>query len=101
MEAPAGHPVATAQSCRVEAAERFVKFVGFPARVLFCSLLALACRVFLVVRQPDLLLAVQEWIKQGSVRTFDWTSRDRCWGKEAIGYFMPNQGSDRFPWGRQ
>ena len=51
--------------------KRFVKFMGFPARVLFCSLLALACQVFLVVRQPDLLLAVQEWVKRGSVHTFE------------------------------
>ncbi|MDE0279783.1 MAG: hypothetical protein OXN16_01685 [Gammaproteobacteria bacterium] len=51
--------------------KRLVKFMGLPTRVLFCSLLALACQVFLVVRHPDLLLVVQEWVKQGSVSTFE------------------------------
>lgn len=51
--------------------KRFLQFLGFPARVLFCSLLALACQVFLVVRYPDLLLVVQEWVKQGSVDAFE------------------------------
>lgn len=44
---------------------------AFLARVMFCSLLALACQVFLVVRYPDLMLVVQEWVKQGSVSAFE------------------------------
>ena len=43
----------------------------FLTRVMFCSLLALACQIFLVVRYPDLMLTVQEWVKQASISTFE------------------------------
>ncbi len=45
----------------------------FLTRVMFCSLLALACQVFLVVQYPDLMLTVQEWVKQASINAFEET----------------------------
>ncbi len=43
----------------------------FLTRVLLCSLLALGCQIYLAVRHSDMLLVVQEWVKQGSVRLFE------------------------------
>ena len=51
----------------------------FLARVLLCSLLALGCQVYLVVRHPDLLLSVQEWVKGGSVQLFDQVNMDSAY----------------------
>ena len=51
----------------------------FLTRVLLCSLLALSCQVYLVVRYPDLLLAVQEWVKGASVRLFSTVHLDSAY----------------------